>query len=224
MIFDTGAGITSITPAFAAQVGCVPYGLITAFRMDGQRVAFQRCPALRTRIGAVSAQRELGVFDLASVLPQGLPPVDGVVGLDLFEGRIITILPELSGIRMETQRSLARAVGARPPARLRLAREAGGAGLTAFVRAQSRIGDVWMLLDSANLAAPRLHPWARAALSAESVASPTIRLSIEGAAPMIDDVEVIDTLIYDGALNAAFIARYAVTLDLARGRVWWRGA
>jgi hypothetical protein len=222
MIFDTGAGITSLTPAFAAQVGCTPYGLTTAFRMDGERVVFQRCPALSTRVGVMTVERELGVFDLTSVLPPGLPPVDGVVGLDVFEGRTITIMPQLSAIRIETQRSLARAVARRTPARLRLAREAGGAGLTAFVPAQSRLGDVWLLLDSANLAGPRLHRWAHAALRDAESESSGVALLVEGAPGRRVDAQVIDTLIYDGALDSAFLAQHTVTMDLARGRIWWR--
>jgi hypothetical protein len=221
MIFDTGAGMSSITPAFAAQVGCAPYGVATAFRMDGERVTFQRCPALSVRIGPLAMERELRVFDLAAVLPEGLPPVDGVIGLDLFEGRVVTMLPELAAIRIETRRSLARAVARRAPGRLRLAREAGGAGLTAFVPAASRLGDVWLLLDSANLAGVRLHPWAHAALSGET-ASAGVRLAVEGAPPRTIEPEVLDALIYDGALNADFLARHTITLDLSRGRIWWR--
>jgi hypothetical protein len=224
LIFDTGAGITSVTPEFAAQIGCEPRGYVSAFRMNGERVAFQLCPSLNVQIGGAQTERNLGVFDLGSVLPQGLPHVDGIAGLDLFDGRTITILPGLSGLRLETRSSLRRAVGASTPARLRMAREAGGIGLTVFCPARSRQGDVWLLLDSANLAGVRLHPWAVAAVggSTEATRTSRVQLSIEGAAPETVDAEIVDELIYDGALNADFLERRAITLDLERGRAWWR--
>jgi hypothetical protein len=224
LIFDTGSGITSVTPEFAAQIGCEPRGHVSAFRMNGERVAFQLCPSLNVQIGGTQTERDLGVFDLGSVLPQGLPHVDGIAGLDLFDGRIITILPGLSGLRFETRSSLRRAVGASTPARLRMAREAGGLGLTVFCAARSRQGDVWLLLDSANLAGVRLHPWAAAALGDPTEATRTsrIQLSIEGAAPETVEAEIVDELIYDGALNADFLERRQITLDLDRGRAWWR--
>lgn len=226
LIFDTGAGITSVTPEFAAQIGCEPYGHVSAFRMGGERVAFQLCPALRVQIGEAQTERDLGVFDLGSVLPQGLPHVDGIAGLDLFDGRIITMLPGLSGIRLETRSSLRRAVGASTPARLRMAREAGGLGLTVFCPARSRQGDVWLLLDSANLARVRLHPWAAASLGDPTEATRTsrIQLSIDGGAPETIEAEIVDDLIYDGVLNADFLERRAITLDLDRGRAWWRSS
>lgn len=226
LIFDTGAGITSITPEFAAQIGCEPRGNISAFRMNGERVAFQRCALLGIEIGTEQIERDFGVFDLGAVLPPGLPHVDGVAGLDLFDHRTITILSGLSGVRLETRSSLRRAIGASSPARLRLAREAGGLGLTVFCPVRSRQGDVWLLLDSANLAGVRLHPWAAAALGDPNSATPTsqVRLSVEGASAETVDAEIIDELIYDGALNAEFLERRVVTLDLDRGRVWWRSS
>jgi hypothetical protein len=218
LIFDAGAGITSVTPEFAAQIGCEPRGHVFAFRMNGERVAFRLCPALSVHIGGAQTERDLGVFDLGAVLPQGLPHVDGIAGLDLFDGRIITILPGLSGLRFETRSSLRRAVGGSTPARLRIAREAGGLGLTVFCPARSRQGDVWLLLDSANLAGVRLHPWAAAALADPTEATRTsrVQLFIEGAAPETIEPEIVDELIYDGE-------RRAITLDLARGRAWWQG-
>jgi hypothetical protein len=222
LLFDTAAGITSITPAFAAELGCSPHGHLTAFRMDGGRVVFQRCPAMEVRIGDAVRRRQLGVFDLSAVLPPDLPSIDGIAGLDLFDGEIITILPGLSGLRIGDPHALANA----PPAQLRLAREAAGTGLTIFVAARTGEGDAWLLVDSANLADVRLHPWALAALRpTESQTEPgTLVLSVEGVAPRRVAIEPVEDLIYDGVLNARFLASYTVTLDLAAGRIWWRPA
>lgn len=36
-LFDTGEGVSSITPQFAAQIGCRPWRQITGFQMGGNR-------------------------------------------------------------------------------------------------------------------------------------------------------------------------------------------
>jgi|CXWL01.1.fsa_nt_gi hypothetical protein len=226
MIFDTGAGVSVLTPEFAARVGCAPFGRITAFRMTGERVEMQRCPTLRVRAGRALGAHEFGVLDIAAVLPDGLPPVDGVLGLDVFEGRAITIHRDLSAISIVDENQLLRIARNADPARVRLAREAGGAGLSAFVPISSPHGDLWVLLDSANLAGMRLHPLAYRALAGSApssgLAAPPVTIRIDGATPHQVTPEIIDTLIYDGALDANYIAEFDVTLDLANERIWWR--
>lgn len=221
MLFDTGAGISSITPEFAAQIGCAPFGEITAFRMNGERVRFQRCPPMPSHIGGEHALREFAVFDLQSVLPEGLPHLDGVAGLDVFAGKTITILPNLSGLRIESRASARRTTRDLDASRARLFREASGRGLTVFAPASSPRGDLWLLLDSANLAGVRLQPWAQQSLLAGAPGQ-EIEMTVEGAglwrgAPALDA-----DLIYDGALDAEFMASHTITIDLRDGRLWWR--
>jgi hypothetical protein len=225
LIFDTGAGITSVTPEFARRIGCQPGAPITAFRMDGERVSFLRCESRRIRVAGISGNRDLGVFDLASVLPTDLPPTDGIAGLDLFDGRSITILPGLRAVRVENESTMQRSTMGVPAARLRLSREAGGVGLTAFAPVRTPAGIAWLLLDTANLAGLRLHPWVFDDLpGAESAERKTVVLSVEGAAAETVDAWRVDALIYDGALDADFLSRYSITLDLQRGRAWWQRA
>jgi hypothetical protein len=223
MLFDTGAGFTSVTPEFAAQIGCQPFGHVTGFRMDGERVAFQRCPEARLDLGARRVTLELGVFDLGAVLPEGLPHLDGVMGLDVFRGAAIT-LDRLEQLRIETRSSLRRAVRGLEAGRLRSLRDAAGS-LTLFASAATPHGDAWLLLDSANLDSVRLHPWVYQALAPEADADGPARevtLSVEGAGPSVAAPTIVPELIYDGALDARFMRRHAITLDLERERVWWR--
>ncbi|MEZ5995368.1 MAG: aspartyl protease family protein [Hyphomonadaceae bacterium] len=221
LLFDTGAGVTALTPQFAAQIGCAPVGVITAFRMDGERVRFQRCPApVHIEAGGLDVSADVAVFDLLSLLPPDLPPLDGVAGLDIFRGRAITLQADLSAIVVETPASLRRRTRGRAPARIRLSQEGGGAGVTAFAPAPSRIGDLWLLLDSGNLAGLRLHPSAAEALGGPG----PVTLAVEGAAPFEATPEIVDDLIYDGVLDASFMRGYAITLDLGRARAWWTPA
>lgn len=44
-IFDTGAGMTVVTPEEARYAGCTPFGQVTGFRADGGKVT--SCPVDR---------------------------------------------------------------------------------------------------------------------------------------------------------------------------------
>lgn len=213
LLFDTGAGLTSVTPAFATRLGLAPWGQATGFRASGERVDFQRLANVDIAATGFAARREIFVFDLSRILPEGLPPIDGVAGLDLFEGRTITLAHGLSHLRVERSHRFGRASG-----RMRVCREAGGAGLTVYVPAASAQGDIWLLLDSANLAGLRLSPPAHAALGAHA----RVMLSVDGAEPAEAAPDIVAGLIHDGMLDADFIARHDVTIDLARQRIWWR--
>ena len=37
-LFDTGEGVTMVSPALAKEIGCDPWGNVTAFRMLGERL------------------------------------------------------------------------------------------------------------------------------------------------------------------------------------------
>lgn len=221
MLFDTGAGISSITPEFAAQIGCAPFGEITSFRMNGERVRFQLCQSTSSRIGRETALREFAVFDLQSVLPEGLPHLDGVLGLDTFAGKTITILPNLSGMRIESTASARRATRGLETSRAHLFREASGRGLTVFAPAPSPHGELWFLLDSANLTGVRLHPWAQQSLLA-GAPGPALEMTVEGARRWSGVATLDADLIYDGVLDAEFMASHSITIDLRDGRLWWR--
>ena len=45
-MFDTGGGISYISPGFAQTVGCKPWGQITGFTLTGQRLDMPRCDSL----------------------------------------------------------------------------------------------------------------------------------------------------------------------------------
>lgn len=220
MLFDTGAGHSLITPQLAAQIRCTPFGAVNGRRMTGEVVVFQRCPDAPYRIGPISDRREFAVFDLSAILPAGLPPVDGVIGLDVFESRPVTISPGLSGLSFPEARTIAR-LG--PASRIRIAREGSGAGLTVFAPAATPSGTAWLLIDSGNLAGVKVHPWVASAFVGLQQSPPAkAGLLVQGAGSIELSASMVEPIIYDGALDASFLSNYAITLDLARSRVWWR--
>lgn len=87
-VFDSGGGVSNITPELAAQIGCKPWGQVSGFQMSGNRLDMQRCD----KIGSHRVHREtLGVFDLNKLLPTGSSErIDGTLGLDLFDGKVVS--------------------------------------------------------------------------------------------------------------------------------------
>ena len=91
-LFDTGEGLTMISPELAKAIGCEPWGNITAFRMLGERLDTKRCDGVSFGIGAGQyVAPSVIVYDLGEIAGSDAPPLDGAVGLDLFAGRTITI-------------------------------------------------------------------------------------------------------------------------------------
>ena len=143
LLFDTGAGQTTLTPSFGQTLGCSPHGSISAFRMRGDRIEMKKCGQRRLRIGAHTIEREVASFDLRSLLPAEAPPLDGITGLDALEGSLVTLDLANRIIRLGERPGHGWREGV-----VRFEREAGGAGLTAFVSVDTPTGALWMLLPA----------------------------------------------------------------------------
>lgn len=216
MLFDTGAGVTSITPAFARRIGCAPHGALTGFRVSGERVALQKCEQVRLAIGRRHTVRDLGVFDLATVLPADLPPLDGVVGLDAFDSAELTLRLADRAIDVGPRQGRGWREG-----QVRVQREMAGLGVSVFTRVEAYNGSLWMLLDSGNVGPALLSP---GALTQLNTTSPPNSLSIAGAGMHDVQTEQLTSSIYDGNLGWTLMRDFEIALDLLHNRIWWRPA
>lgn len=217
LLFDTGAGVTFLTPAFAQRIGCEPFGHVVGFRMRGDQLGAQKCGEQPIRIGRYQVEREVGVLDLAALLPPDWPPLDGVMGLDVFDGTSLVLDLADNEIRLGHRSGSGWSEGA-----VRLNREMGGAGVTAFTRADANVGAIWLLMDSGNLGSVFLSPGALSQLNRTQTDQGSFSVTFAGAGPQEIEPEVAETLIYDGVLNYAFLRQFEISLDLDRSRVWWR--
>jgi hypothetical protein len=106
-LFDTGEGVTAISPELADRIGCRPWGRITGFRMTGERGGNPHCDDLTFEAnGATLSVPSAITFDIMKLMGDDtLPHLDGVLGLDAFAGHTITIVPR-SCIIIETPESL----------------------------------------------------------------------------------------------------------------------
>lgn len=232
MMFDTGAGITTISPDLARRIGCTPHGLIVGHRLTGQAVQTQKCGEHRVTVGGHEGTADLAVLDPGSLLPPGTPQLDGFIGLDALDGAVITLDLADNRLILETMESLAERIGDDPGAPLRRQRESGGRGLTVFAPIEAQVGSLWFLVDSGNMANIMVPPetleqWGftpdEARAAAASGAPTTVPLNIL-AAPRSPERVRVREMIHDGVLNEGLIAAYEVTLDLANDRIWYRPA
>lgn len=107
-LFDTGEGVTMISPAMAEAFGCEPWAHLSVFRMGGERLDAPRCDDFRmtTAVGELSTLSTL-VYDLAEITGDTAEPLDGSLGLDAFDGRLITLRLAAGEVVIETPASLA---------------------------------------------------------------------------------------------------------------------
>lgn len=225
MLFDTGAGVTALTPETAAAVGCAPFGRLVGWRMTGVRVEFQRCGAMDLSFAGILSRKETYVFDLGAVLPKDLPPLGGIVSLASFADRPFTLDLNAKKLIIETKESLRRRIKDARRAEMRLIRGPGGDDAAVLVEVAGEPGGFWFLLDSANLGDVLVSPDAAGSsefalggrLSADEATAIVIPLA--GVGPVDASARLRD-IIYDGALNEETMRRFRITFDLISDRIW----
>jgi hypothetical protein len=211
-LFDTGAGITVLSPEVARAAGCQPYGRLTGYRMSGERVDMPQCARPKLQAGGETLEPEVaGVFDVMTLLPADWPKLSGVLALSALDGRAITI--DLSGAKvvLETPVSLAERIRGANETAIRLGRPVQGTALEVFVKAEAPQGPIWLELDTGNTGS---------VLVAKHNA-PLPKVVVAGMGEVTGKEA---ELILDGNLGAPFIRQWVLTLDLARAKGWARPA
>lgn len=225
-LFDTGEGLTMITPELAKAVGCEPWGNITAFRMLGERLDTKRCDDVSFRVGASSyVAPSVIVYDLAEIAGKDAPPLDGAVGLDLFAGRTITIDLVRRRVILETPASAKRRFRGAVEVPLRLVRGDAG-GLDVNLGVTTPRGLAWMELDTGNagptiFASQAMAPLLGLNASSREPQDVTVRL---GTAELKTRARVFPGMIMDGNIGMQLVRYRAITLDLKNGRAWLASA
>jgi hypothetical protein len=221
-LLDTGGGETLITPWLAEELGCTPAGRAVGFRMTGDRVEFALCPDVTLSFAGYEVTHpDIAVLDLASLLPPDWPDLAGLISLQSFADRPITLELAKRRLILESAESLAERVSGMTPVDLRTATGTDGRSLTVLFRMESPAPG-WYLFDSANLDVVRVGT----DLGATAVSPPQ---EGEGATegpvqfaglPPVNTRWALADIIYDGVLSEEFIREWTVTLDLSHGRAW----
>jgi hypothetical protein len=222
-MFDTGGGVSYISPSFAESIGCKPWGQLSGFTMTGQRLDMQRCDGLAFDIlGRRFARPTTGVFDLMKFMPPDVPRLDGSIGLDLFDGQAVTLSLAQRRLFVESAASLKARERRGREVPIRITREVGGIALSVYVAVPTPEGTAWMELDSgnggANVVGKHLAPLLKLDASRKEPQPASFQLS--GGIPVEGTARVNNTLTMDGNIGTRFLIKWELTLDLSKGRAW----
>ena len=219
-MFDTGGGVSYISPDFAAKVGCTPWGQITGFMLTGQRLDMPRCDSLTFDVkGQHLAAPIAGVFDIGKFMPPDSPHIDGSLGLDVFAGQAVTLSLAEKTLTVESPASLAERAKKGTEVPIRLVRECEGIALSVVVAVPTRKGTAWMELDSGNGGAHVIGKHVAAIMNLDADQQNT-SFQMGGGIPVDGPVRVNPTLTMDGNIGTRFMINWVLTLDLAKGRAW----
>jgi hypothetical protein len=221
-LFDSGGGVTTITPEFATEIGRKPWGKIVGFRMTGQRLDLARCDNVTLDLAGMREDLPIiGVFDLMSLLPPGASKLDGVICLDAFANKSITIDLANSRIFIETPESLAARIKAGTEEAVRMVRDSEGLALTMDAAVKTANGTAWMELDTGNDGDIVVADW----LADEFGLDPTKRETRPIKFQLVNGITGQGSghardLIMDGNLGSQVLRNWIVTFDLPHGRAW----
>ncbi|MFN2621965.1 MAG: aspartyl protease family protein [Chthoniobacterales bacterium] len=220
-LFDTGEGVSSFSPQFAKKIGCEPWGRTTGFRMSGERLDNEHCDNITFDFsGHAFVAPVVITIDIMKFLGPEVPPVDGALGLDLFAGRAITIIPR-KAIIVESRGSLEARVARARELPIRIVRDAEGVALALDGAVKTPKGTAWMELDSGN----------GGSFVVSNHIAPLIGLRADMAVPeparfelangiVVEGTTRTRDLIMDGNIGAQFLNNWILTLDLEHGRAW----
>jgi len=220
-LFDTGEGVTSFSPSFAKQINCRPRGRITGFRMSGERLDNSHCDNVTFTLSNQSfVAPVVSTVDIMKFLGPDVPNIDGAIGLDLFAGRVITIVPR-QAIILETPASSALRTADAHELPIRIVRDVEGIALCVDAAVKTPDGLAWMELDSGN----------GGSLVVANHIAPLLGLKPDLSTPepahfvlangiVVEGTTRTRDLIMDGNIGAQFLNNWILTLDLNQGHAW----
>jgi hypothetical protein len=219
--FDTAGGISLLTPAFAQRAGCKPWGRITGHQMMGDRIDTPLCANLTVAVqGRRFDMPAAGVFDVMKLYPPEASPVDGLLALDIFADKAVTIDFPNRRLTLETPASLRQRVQGATEFPMRMARELQGRALAVSVGVPTPRGPVWMELDSGN-GGTLLVSKPYAALFELDLAKEEpqpVDFALGGGNLRVSGRAFTPDMIIDGNIGMPFLKVVVLTLDLAAGR------
>jgi hypothetical protein len=218
--FDTGGGNTFISPEIAKELNCEKGARVVGFRMTGDKLEAPRCDDVAIKIGGHTfTSPTAGVYQVGEFNAKGVT-VDGLVALDVFEGKTITM--DFAGLRLivETPESAAARIKGATEIPARMIGEMGGYAITIDAQVPSKVGHLGFELDSGNGGTLLIAKPYAAAFGFDPDKGPRM-----GSFPIGKGIEASGFVMpagitLDGNLGMPFLKHYIVTLDLEKGRIW----
>jgi len=219
-LFDTGGGLTLVTPDFAAGLDCEFSGRTTGYNMFGERMDTPHCSEVDIIAGeAKLTPVSIGKFDFGHRFAGDKTP-DGVLSLDAFDGKAITLDQVAGMLTVETTASLAQRTRTMTQLPLRVSRECSARCLSVFLGVPTIQGNAWLILDSAAGGVSLIaKEYARAFGVDPAIKEQRLKFDL-AAAIRVDSPVIVTDMIMDGNLGQPFMSQYVITLDLATSRMW----
>jgi hypothetical protein len=220
-LFDTGGGVTLLAKDFAPKVACTYWGRNTGYNMFGKRGDGPHCDGVQLVAGDVALTPvSVGQMDFTGQFPGDKAP-DGLLSLDAFDGKAITIDQAAGTLTIETAESLAERVAGMTELPMRLVRDCSARCLDAFVAVPTPKGRTWLILDSGAGGVSLIARDYADAFGLDSARKMGQQLRVDIAPGIsVDSPVMIADMIMDGNLGQPFMSRYVITLDLGRGKMW----
>ena len=224
MAFDTAAGHTVVSPEFAAAGGCKPWGNLGGFTMTGTRLDMPRCDGFHFEADGLPLVAPVaGVMQAASLVAKDAAPIEGLLALDVFAGRTITL--DFAGGHLYVE-SPGSAAPPRDRARElpgRQSRAVPGLALAGDLEVPTAQGTVRFELDSGNGGTLLVSkPYAAVfGLDPAAEGPQPVRIPIADGI-VAEGLAFTPAMNIDGNLGMPFLKDWIVTLDLAAGRMWLR--
>jgi hypothetical protein len=219
-LFDSGGGQTVVTDAFAAGLNCKFWGRSTGYNMFGKRGDAAHCDDVSAKAGNVELTPvSITKFDFGDQFPGDKAP-DGILSLDAFDGKIVTIDQQARMLIIETPDSLAARIKPLRELPLRVSRECSARCLSVFLGVKTSQGPTWLLLDSGAGGVSLIAKEYAGVFGLDPDAkNQTLKFDIAPGVSVDSPVMVTD-MIMDGNLGQPFMSRNLITLDLVQSRVW----
>jgi len=219
-LFDTGGGNTLLTDDYLKGIDCKFWGRTTGYNMFGKRNEGPHCDNVQIMAGDVALTPvSIGTIDFGDQFPGDKKP-DGLLSLDAFDGKAITLDQTAATLTIETSQSLRRRTRTMKELPFRVSRECSARCLSAFLGVPTSAGMTWLILDSGAGGVSLIAKDYAKVFGLDPNAKEQ-RLKFEAAPGVpIDSPVLVTDMIMDGNLGQPFMSQYVITFDLANGRLW----
>ena len=218
--FDTGGGNSFISPEIAKELNCEKGARVVGFRMTGDKLEAPRCDDVPLTIGGHRfTVPTAGVYQVGEFNAKGVT-VDGLVALDIFDGRTITIDPAGLRVIVETPQSAAVRVRGATQLPVRLIRELGGYSVTVDVQVPSKVGHLGFEIDTGNGGTILVAKPYAAIFGFDPDKGPRMGSVPIGKGIVASGFVMPAGITLDGNLGMPFLKNYFITIDLKQGRLW----
>jgi len=218
--FDTGGGNSFIAPEVSKDLNCEKGARVVGFQMTGEKLHSPRCDDVPLKIGGHDFTiPTAGVYQVGQFNAKGVT-VDGLLALDVFDGRTITIDPAGLQVIVETPQSAAARIRGATEMPVRLVREAGGYSVTVDIQVPSKVGHLGFEIDTGNGGTILVGKPYSALFGFDPDKGPRMGSVPIGKGIVASGFVMPAGITLDGNLGMPFLKNHFITIDLAKGRLW----